>query len=137
MVQERRLRRLETAILHALAPVVSHGLVDPRLRMVTVTRIRLAPDLAVARVNWSLIGTSADRAKAARALEHARGHLQGVLAKQVSLRSLPRLEFHYDESLEKADRVQRILADLARDRGDAEPPPDDAAPAAEPDDDED
>ena len=125
MADARRIKRLETLILQTVAPLVSQGLRDPRLRMVTVTRIRLSADLSVARVNWSCMGDEADRSKAAHALEHARGVLQGVVAKAMQTRVTPRLHFHYDEALEKALRVTRILEDLARERGEKEADGDD------------
>ena len=121
MPDARRLLRLEKQILHAVAPLVAHGLLDPRLRLVTVTRIRLSPDLSVARVNWSCLGDRADRSKVARALEHARGRIQAEVAKATRTRTTPHLQFHFDESLEKAQRALDILAKLERERG--EPPP--------------
>ncbi len=130
MPDERRLRRLEKQILHTLAPLISHGLLDPRLRLVTVTRVRLSPDLGIARVNWSCLGTAADRSKAAHALEHARGPLQGAVAGDLRTRTTPRLLFHFDEIAEKALRVQEILTELARQRGDPPPPPGSESPDA-------
>ncbi|MGH7161924.1 MAG: 30S ribosome-binding factor RbfA, partial [Planctomycetota bacterium] len=118
MPDDRRLRRIESAILQAVGPLVAHGLADPRLVLVTVTRVRVSPDLGVARVNWSCLGGPADRSKAQHALEQARGLLQAAVAKRIETRTTPRLEFHYDESLEKAQRVSRILDDLARGRPD-------------------
>ena len=117
MADKRRLLRLERAILQTVGPLIAHGLADPRLGLVTVTRIRLSADLGVARVNWSCIGSEADRSKSAHALEDARGRLQGAVAKSLKTRVTPHLEFHYDASLEKAARINEILAQLARERG--------------------
>lgn len=116
MADPRRLRRLESLIQETLGPIVSRGLDDPRLHIVTVTRIRLSPDLAVARVNWSCLGSESDRSKARHALEHARGRLQAAVAGALQTRVTPRLEFHYDDSAEKALRVSRILDEIARQR---------------------
>lgn len=130
MADPRRIQRLESAILETLAPLVSHGLADPRVRLITITRIRLSPDLSIARVNWSCLGDERDRTKATHALEHARGRLQAEVAKALQTRTTPRLQFHYDESGEKAMRVTDILEQIRRERGDApaeagsaEPPP--------------
>jgi ribosome-binding factor A len=128
MPDERRLRRLEKQILHVVAPLVAHGLADPRLRLVTVTRIRLSADLSIARVNWSCLGNRGERSTAAHALEHARGRIQAEVAKAMRTRTTPRLEFHFDESLERAQRVQDILARLREEREGA---PEPAAPPEE------
>ena len=116
MANDRRIKRLETQILQTVAPAIAHGLADPRLSMVTVTRIRLSRDLSVARVNWSCMGSDGDRSKAQHALEQARGFLQSEVAAAMRTRTTPRLEFHYDEGLANAVRVNQILGDLARER---------------------
>jgi ribosome-binding factor A len=121
MPDPRRVKRLEKVILHTVAPEISHGLRDPRLQFVTVTRIRLSRDLSVARVNWSVLGGEADRNKAQRALEDARGRLQNLVGRNMQTRVLPRLEFYYDESLAKAARIGEILGKLAKERGENEP----------------
>jgi len=127
MADPRRVRRLEAAILQTVAPLVSHGLSDPRLSLVTVTRIRLSRDLSVARVNWSVLGEDADRSRAAHALEHARGTLTKAVAQRLQTRVTPRLEFHFDPSLEKAQRVNEVLDQLARERAEREGLPEDEA----------
>lgn len=116
MPDKRRIERLENQILQTVGPLISHGLADPRLQLVTVTRIRLAPDLSVAHVNWSSMGDPKERSKATHALEHARGHLQSAVAASMRTRTTPRLEFHYDESIEKSARINTILGDIARER---------------------
>ncbi len=128
MPDKRRLKRLEVAILETVAPLVSHGLADPRLGMVTVTRVSLAPDLSIAHVNWSTLGGASAESKAAHALEHARGKLQSAVAKALQTRVTPHLVFHFDESLARAQRVSEMLEKLARERAEREGTP----PVADP-----
>jgi len=123
MADKRRVKRLEALILETVGPLVAHGLADPRLSMVTVTRVRLSADLTVARVNWSTLGDEAERSKAAHALEHARGRMQAAVARALQTRVTPRLSFHYDESLARAQRVTEVLDRLARERAEREEPP--------------
>jgi len=116
VADKRRIKRLETAILETVAPLVAHGLADPRLGMVTVTRVHLAPDLSIAHVNWSTLGGASEESKAAHALEHARGRIQKAVAAALQTRVTPKLVFHYDESLARAQRVTDVLDKLARER---------------------
>ena len=120
MADSRRIRRLEQVILRTIGPEISHGLADPRLGVVTVTRIRLSKDLGLARINWSLIGDDADRSRAEHALAHARGHLQSLVADAMRTRTTPRLEFHYDPSMENAARINEILHQLKEERGETD-----------------
>ena len=122
MADKRRLQRLEVAILETVAPLIAHGLSDPRLRMVTVTRVHLAPDLSIAHVNWSTLGGASEESKAQHALEHARGKIQAAVAKALQTRTTPRLVFHFDESLAKAQRVTEVLEKIARERAEKEGP---------------
>ena len=131
MANARRIQRLENVILQTVGPLISHGLNDPRLEMVTVTRIRLSADLSKARVNWSCLGGDGNRSKATHALEHARGHLQSAVARALQTRTTPRLDFYYDAGLEHSVRVNAILDRLARERAEREGEP---AEGAEPDD---
>ena len=123
MAEQRRVERLEKVILQAVGPLVSYGLADPRLagNMVTVTRVRLSRDLSIARVNWSCIGSDADRSKAEHALEQARGQVQSAIANAMRTRKTPRVSFHYDESMIKAQRINEILSKIAAERPPEEP----------------
>ncbi|HEX5139167.1 MAG TPA: 30S ribosome-binding factor RbfA [Planctomycetota bacterium] len=135
MADKRRLKRLETLILETVAPLVAHGLSDPRLGMVTVTRVHLAPDMSIAHVNWSTLGGASEESKAQHALEHARGRIQAAVAAALQTRTTPRLEFHYDESLARAQRVTEVLDQIAKERAEREgTPPPEAAPEAPPED---
>ncbi len=128
MADKRRLKRLEMLILETVAPLVAHGLSDPRLGMVTVTRVHLAPDMSIAHVNWSTLGGASEESKAQHALEHARGRIQAAVAAALQTRKTPRLEFHYDESLARAQRVTETLEKLARERAEREGTPPGTAP---------
>ncbi len=123
MPDSRRLLRLEQAILETVGPLVAHGLADPRLSMVTVTRVKLSPDLSIARVHWSCLGSEADRTKASRALAHARGHMQRAVAKSLRTRTTPHLVFHFDTAVEGADKIDRLLQQIARERESRPAPP--------------
>jgi ribosome-binding factor A len=121
MADPRRIQRLEQQILRTIGPLIAHGLADPRLGMVSVTRVRLSRDLSIARVNWSSVGSEADRSRAEHALDHARGYLQSAVAKALRTRTTPHLEFHFDPSMENAARINEILHHLEQERKEREP----------------
>ena len=90
MADQRRVKRLENVLLQTVAPLISHGLLDPRLSLVTVTYIRLSADLSTARVNWSCLGSESERSQATHALEDARGRLQAAVEVVKQFRQLGR-----------------------------------------------
>ena len=122
MPDPRRIQRLEQLILQTLGPTISQ-LDDPRMGLVTVTRIRLSRDLSIARVNWSCVGDDGTQSRSEHALEHARGYLQTVVAQAMQTRVTPQLEFHHDPSMANAVRISEILHKLAVERGDTEEEP--------------
>lgn len=125
MVDKRRIERLEQVILQTVAPLVAYGLADPRLtqNMVTVTRVKLSGDLSLARINWSCVGSDADRSKATHALEQARGQVQSAIGDAMRTRKTPRVHFHYDESLAKSQTINEILERIERERAARNPEP--------------
>ncbi len=110
--------RLESQIKQKIAVIIQRDLTDPRLGFLTVTRVKLTRDKHYCKVYYSVLGSAGDRSKAAHALEDARGHIQSLLGRTLHTRTLPILQFQFDESIEGAIRVSSILDDLARDRGD-------------------
>ena len=87
---------------------------DPRVGFVTVTGVRVTPDLRHARVFYTSMGDERDRRATGAALRSARGHLRKVIGKQVRMKVLPDLEFEEDETNETADRIEELLRELHR-----------------------
>ncbi len=91
---------------------------DPVVRLVTITDVELTPDLRRARVFFSVIGTPApEPEEVLRGLRRARKFIQRCLAEQAELRFTPTLEFRYDPTAERAQRVETILRQIAEERG--------------------
>lgn len=119
MVNDIRLRRLTEVVKQRVSTAILQEMKDPRIGFLTVTQVKLSTDLSSAVVLWSIIGSAGDRSKAAHALDDARGYLQSAVAKVMGTRVTPRLTFHYDPSLAKAQKVYDILAKLRRERGES------------------
>lgn len=81
---------------------------DPRLADVTITDVVLTPDLRIAKVYFTLIKVS-ELSTVQRALENASGHFRHIIASNMDLRFTPTLTFYYDETIEHAERLDRLL----------------------------
>lgn len=81
---------------------------DPRVGFVTVTGVRVTPDLRKAHVFYSVLGEDTDRRGTQAALRSARTHLRAVLGRAVRLKFVPDLEFHVEE-LAGSGRVEELL----------------------------
>jgi ribosome-binding factor A len=81
-------------------------------KLVTVQAVDIAPDLKNADVYISVIGTEAEAKEALLTLEDARKDMQSRMARRVILKYTPHLHFKLDESVERGDRVMKILTEL-------------------------
>ncbi len=82
---------------------------DPRVGFVTVTSVRVTPDLRKAQVLYSVLGDDAAKRATSAALESARPHLRSVLGRQVRLKFLPDLDFDEDDSFDRLQRIDQLL----------------------------
>ena len=85
---------------------------DPRLQMVTITGVVVAPDAVRADVHFSVLGGAEAQAEAQDGLESAAGWLRRELGRRLRLRNTPELIFHYDPSLEHGEHIESILDEL-------------------------
>ena len=104
-----RMRRVDEAIREVLSDAMSQGLKDPRIGFVTVTDVKTTPDLRRATVFVSVLGTDAERTASLEGLRSAHGVLQRQLASQLHMKRTPTLDFEYDDTLDRAMRVEELL----------------------------
>lgn len=128
-----RLDRIGDLIRQELALLIQNELRDPRLGMVSVIDTRVSRDLSHADVFITVLG--ADTAGAVEALNHAGGYLRSLLAKNLNLRSTPKLRFIYDETIEKgrhlSDLIDTAVAQDAAHHTDDDAPDDGEPPATD------
>lgn len=126
-MNERRLHRLESQIQARIAEILLRELQDPKIGMVTIARVELDREFTICKVYWSVLGDKIQRAHTDRALKRARGFIQREVGATLHTRTVPHLEFQFDESIAGAVQMQQTLADLRREReertGEKEPGP--------------
>jgi ribosome-binding factor A len=116
---ERRRRKVNELILEELGQIIENEMSDPRLGIVTVTRVETSPDLRHSRVFFSALGGQREREEALAALNGAGGFLRTKLAQGLPLQYIPAISFHLDDSLLYSLRVQELLDQIGA--GDDEP----------------
>jgi ribosome-binding factor A len=126
--------RVGDQIRQELSGLLSRGAVhDPGIGFITLTRVKVSPDLQLARVYYTTMGDPKARRETEKALERATPFLRRQVGTRLQLRRVPELQFHFDESVMHQDRVEQILRDLheeeaQRERERAAAQPSDAAP---------
>jgi ribosome-binding factor A len=113
-----RMRRVDEAIRQVIGDAVAGALKDPRVGFVTVTDVKTSPDLRHARVYVSVLGDGghasapAQREDTLAGLRSAHGFLQGCVARELRLKRTPTLEFAYDDTTDRALRVEALLDEI-------------------------
>jgi ribosome-binding factor A len=110
------MRRVDEAIRQVLGEAVAGELRDPRVGFVTVTDVRTSADLSHARVYVSVLGGPEQREATMAGLESAHGYLQSRLAAELRLKRTPTLAFSYDDTTDRAMRVDALLEAEENDR---------------------
>ena len=108
MVQFRR-QRLGDQLQVELAVLIQREVRDPGVGFVTVTEVRMSPDLRHARVYVSILGEDEQKEESLAALDRARGFLKAQIGKRLRLRYVPELRFTVDETLDHAERIESLL----------------------------
>ena len=85
------------------------NLKDPRVGFVTVTAVRITPDLRHAKVWVSVLGSPEEQSMSMKGLDSAKAHLRADLGKQVRMKYLPELDFELDTLAAEAERVETLL----------------------------
>jgi len=110
-------RRVADLLREVLAELVRRDVRDPRVGMVTITAVRVSPDLKHARVFVSSLGKPEVREASVDALNHAAPFLRRSLGKTVRLKYVPALVFIADTALDTGLRVERILDEIRDEQG--------------------
>jgi ribosome-binding factor A len=106
-----RMRRVNEAIREILGDAIATELKDPRIGFVTVTDVDTSPDLRAARVYVSVLGSGEERESSLAGLRSSHGVLQRKIASGMRMKRTPTLSFEYDESVDRGDRITRLLDD--------------------------
>jgi ribosome-binding factor A len=109
-----RPEKLGDLIQRELSDLLHRELRDPRVGMVTITAVDVSPDLSHAKVFFTTLAQEHVE-EASAGLKRAAGFLRSQLARRIKLYTTPELRFVYDESVERGDRLSRLI-DSTRDR---------------------
>jgi len=109
-----RMRRVNESVRAVVADGVRE-LKDPRIGLVTVTGVRVAPDLREATVFVSVLGGERKRRATLAGLQSAHAVLQTRINRELTLRRTPHLTFEYDDSVARGVRMSALIDELARD----------------------
>lgn len=111
-----RLDRAQMQIMREIAVLLEREIEDPRIKKVVITRASLSPDLRHAKVYFTVFSAEdaspEDIKKLTFALNHSVSYLRRRIGENLKLRVTPELFFIYDDNLEKAEHLIRVIDSL-------------------------
>ena len=102
--------RVAGQLRRELGALIQSEVKDPAVGFVTVSDVEVSPDLRHARV-FVTVYDAARAGASIKALNRAAGFLRGRLARMLQSRSVPDLKFQHDDSVDRAERIERLLDD--------------------------
>ena len=111
-----RLRRVNQAVRQVLSDAITKDLKDPRIGFVTVTDVKTSADLRQARVFFSVLGTDEEREATMAGLQSAHGILQARVGRELRMKRTPTLQFVYDDTAERAQRLEQLIESTLEER---------------------
>jgi len=105
----QRAQKVAEAIQKEISSLIIKGLKDPRVGFVTITAVDVSSDLSLAKVFFTVIGDDKARKDSAAGLKSAIPYIRREIGKQLRLRIVPDVVFHYDTSIDYGHHIEALL----------------------------
>ncbi|HEX9443557.1 MAG TPA: 30S ribosome-binding factor RbfA [Candidatus Binatia bacterium] len=112
----KRSDRVGDLLLEVVSQLLVKEVNDPRVAAVTLTGTDVSPDLRHAKIYFNLLTGAGGKAEAEKGLKSAAGFIRGRAGKELKLRLVPTIEFVYDDTEERARRIDELLDESKKDR---------------------
>lgn len=115
MKETNRMNRINEELKREISNIINFELNNSNVTgMISVTKVKVTPDLRYARVYVSMIN-SKNKKNTLAGLKQASGYIRSALAKKVNLRNTPELVFEFDETIEYGAKIDSIINEITRD----------------------
>ena len=110
----KRSDRVGDLLLELISQLLTKEVSDPRIGPVTLTGAEVSKDLRRARIYFSLLGGSEKKTEVLAGLKSATGFIRAKVARELKLRFVPTIEFVFDETQDKAQRIEDLLQQVKK-----------------------
>lgn len=119
-MSSKRILQVSEQIREHIAMMLIRGeLSDPRLKNITINSVRVSPDLQLAKVYYSVLGTDAERTAVDKGLQQASGFIRRSIGDALKMRYTPVISFFFDESIVRAARISELIETIKREDAEA------------------
>ncbi|MFO1520109.1 MAG: 30S ribosome-binding factor RbfA [bacterium] len=111
-----RQEKIAEEIRREVSTILLFELQDPRVSGVTVTGVKMTPDLQLARVYFTIPGEPQRKEEALKGLKSCSGLIRKLVSQRITLKFMPTFDFFYDESLELQERIDTLFDEIEKKR---------------------
>jgi ribosome-binding factor A len=104
-----RTERVASLIKTEIGTILTREYNDPSFGFITVTDVKMTPDLRIAKVAFSIFGNEEQKAGTMRMLEDEKSHIRGLVGSHLRLKFTPALQFYRDDTLDTVDRINQLI----------------------------
>jgi ribosome-binding factor A len=115
-----RTERVASLIKEEIGSILVKEYRDPSFGFITVTDVKMTPDLKIAKVCVSVFGTDERQQDAMKMLEDEKPHIRGLVGSRLRLKFTPALQFYLDDTLDRVERINRLINKIHEDEGGSE-----------------
>lgn len=111
-----RSQRVAEAIKRRMGEIIIRRIKDPRVGLISVTKVEVSADLRQASIYISIYGDEESKIQTIEGLENAKGFIRQEIGRGMKLRYLPQISFRIDGSIEESFRLKEILDSLTKEQ---------------------
>jgi ribosome-binding factor A len=117
-MEGKRSEKIADLIQKEISHMLVRTLKDPRIGFVTITRVAVSEDYRMAKVYFSVPGSSDEREKSTDGLNSAKGYVRKELGRRIRLKHVPEITFEFDPSIEYAIHIGEVIEQIKKERED-------------------
>ena len=110
-----RSEKIADLLKKEISLIIINEIKDPRLKNINVTAVKVSDDIGIATVFYTIIGKSFKKDDSEidnEILKKFSGMIRSKIAKKIKIRSVPKIIFRFDESVEYSENIENLLRDL-------------------------
>ena len=111
-----RNKRVADLVQRELADIIQREQTDTGLHLVTVSYVDVSPDLSNAKIFITCMDSNRNKAEVIDILNEFASHFRHLLSKKLTLRTVPRIKFYYDESIERGSHISALIDSISHNK---------------------
>ena len=115
-MEGKRSEKVAALIHKEVSDMLVRTVKDPRVGLITITRVKVTEDCRSARIYFSVPGADDERERSIQGLRSATGYIRRELARRINLRYTPQITFEFDPSIEYSIHIGEVLQSLQKER---------------------